>query len=173
MARWQPLRHAAIRPVSDAAMAEKIAHALATFPDATEADVRAMVEAVVTGEVWMNNIYQVNVRRCLDEIENPTGLPIVHLSIKTIDKRPVRDWRDFQRIKNQLVGPECEGIELYPAESRLVDTANSYHLWVIAEPAYRLPFGWHAGRRVDGRSGGGAVQRPLDDETNERTTTHA
>jgi hypothetical protein len=36
----------------------------------------------------------------------------------------VHDWRDLQRIKNQLVGPECEAVELYPAESRKVDTAN-------------------------------------------------
>ena len=27
-------------------------------------------------------------------------------------------------IKNLIVGPEHEGFEIYPAESRLVDTAN-------------------------------------------------
>lgn len=43
------------------------------------------------------------------------------------------DWREFQRIKNEVVGPEREAVELYPAESRLVDTANEYHLWVAGE----------------------------------------
>jgi len=29
-----------------------------------------------------------------------------------------------------IVGEEHEAFEVYPAESRLVDTANQYHLWV-------------------------------------------
>ena len=31
---------------------------------------------------------------------------------------------------------------MYPAESRLVDTANQYHLFAFADPAVRLPLGW-------------------------------
>jgi hypothetical protein len=33
-------------------------------------------------------------------------------------------------------------VELFPAESRLVDTANQYHLWVMADAEYRFPFGY-------------------------------
>jgi multidrug resistance efflux pump len=47
-----------------------------------------------------------------------------------------------QQIKNELVGEECEGIELYPAESRKVDTSNKYHMWCIADPAFRFPVGF-------------------------------
>lgn len=54
----------------------------------------------------------------------------------------MHDWRDLQAIKNELVGPEHEAIELYPAESRLVDTANQYHLWVLKDPSQRIPVGW-------------------------------
>lgn len=108
-------------------------------------------------EVWLNDTYQVNVRRMKAADE---GAPdMVHLSIKRRDKAPVTDWRDKQAIKNQLVGPECEGVELYPAESRMVDTANQYHLWCIADPTFRFPFGWQK-RFVRNESGGGAVQRP-------------
>jgi len=62
-----------------------------------------------------------------------------HLSIKRNDQEIIRDWRDLQRIKNELFGPEAEAVELFPAESRLVDAANQYHLWVF--PTYRFPFG--------------------------------
>lgn len=57
------------------------------------------------------------------------------LSLAIHDKhRTTRhDWREFQRVKNEVCGAEREAVELYPAESRLVDTANEYHLWVAAE----------------------------------------
>lgn len=86
---------------------------------------------------FLNDQYQVAVR----EIESELG-PMVHLSIRRLDREPVRDWRDMQAIKNQLVGPECEGVELYPAESRKVDAANQYHMWVVKDPQVRFPFGF-------------------------------
>lgn len=66
--------------------------------------------------------------------------PLVHLSIKVHDKRCVHDWRDMQRIKNEIVGVESEGIELYPAESRLMDESNQFHLY-CTYPGMMLPFG--------------------------------
>ena len=68
--------------------------------------------------------------------------PMYHLSIKRNDKKPFRDWRSLQEIKNLLIGPEHEGVELFPAESRLVDSANQYHLYVFKSPGMKLPFGW-------------------------------
>jgi hypothetical protein len=122
---------------------------------------RTKLEEVMKEEVWVNDIYQVNVRR---NIHVP-GIPcaIVHLSIKRRDKKPVTDWRHKQFIKNQLVGSQCEGLELYPAEERMVDTANQYHVWVFADPAVHLPFGWHEGRITNEESCGGAQQRPFAD----------
>ena len=66
--------------------------------------------------------------------------PMVHLSIKSHDRRVVHDWRDMQRIKNEIVGPESEGLELYPGESRLMDESNQYHLF-CTYPGIHLPFG--------------------------------
>lgn len=57
----------------------------------------------------------------------------VVLSYHWRDRAPIRDWRVGQRVKNELVGPEAEGIELYPAESRLMDEANEY--WLVVFPA--------------------------------------
>lgn len=82
----------------------------------------------------LNDLYQVNIRMYAKDI--------IHLSIKRRDKETIHDWRHLQEIKNMLVGPEHEGIELYPAESRLVDEANQYHLWVHTNPTFRFPVGW-------------------------------
>lgn len=72
---------------------------------------------------------------------------MLHLNCRRTDREPCHDWRELQMIKNILVGPEHEAVELYPAESRLTDTANNYHLWVILEPGLRFPFGF-SGRAV-------------------------
>jgi len=65
------------------------------------------------------------------------------LGIYCADGEPRHDWRDFQRIKNQLCGPEWEALELYPAESRLIDPSNYYLLWC----APKIPIGMYEGRR--------------------------
>lgn len=48
-------------------------------------------------------------------------------------------WAEKQRIKNELFGPDITAIEVFPAESNLVDEANMYHLWVLPQ-GYKLPF---------------------------------
>ena len=62
-----------------------------------------------------------------------------HLDITSRDNAPCKNWRHFQQIKNELIGPEYEAMELFPAESRLVDAGNEYHLWVHATPGVRFP----------------------------------
>ena len=85
-------------------------------------------------EVWSNDRYEVIVRHHL-----PSGM--THLSIKRHDRGAVIDWRHLQKIKDSCCGPEREACELYPAASRLVDTSNHRHLWVL--PAgQRFPFGY-------------------------------
>lgn len=113
-------------------------------------------ENAVAGETWKNDRYQV----CVVRGVHPPGWPeMVHLSIKRVDKDVMRDWRELQEIKNALVGPECEAVELFPAESRLVDSANQYHLWALADPGRRFPFGFGE-RFVDDAEVGGSRQRP-------------
>jgi hypothetical protein len=58
---------------------------------------------------------------------------VLHLSIHRHDRRAVRDWRHLQSIKNEVAGAERSAVEVFPPESRLVDTSNEYHLWVMAE----------------------------------------
>lgn len=118
--------------------------------------------------VWRNSRYQVLVYDPIPEGMVSRHLPpMLWLSIKRLDKAPIHDWRDMQRIKNELVGPEHEAVELYPAESRLVDTSNQFHLWVLKEPqpACGFPFGWHTRLVADASSAteAGARQREFDE----------
>jgi hypothetical protein len=115
-------------------------------------------EKSLTISVWINNIYQVKISKV--KTLSKSWPPMLHLSIKRIDKEPIHDWRDLQKIKNELVGPEHEALELYPAESRVVDMANQYHLWVFKDPEVVIPVGWDTGMKI-GKSGGGSKQRPF------------
>lgn len=159
--RWLPLARAKAVPRTDAQIQESFEDARRTCPDVTLEQVRDMVEEQAQNEVWMNDRYVVHVIRWAG---GPDGAAIVQLSIRRRDRGPARDWRDFQRIKNQLVGPQCEGVELYPAESRLMDAANQFHVWCIDDALYRFPVGFTGPRVVTSDTGAGAVQRPIDEE---------
>jgi hypothetical protein len=87
--------------------------------------------------MFINSRYQVTVYQ--READPPFGT-IAHLSFRTLDRSPWHDWRDMQRLKNEICGPECDAVEIYPAESKLVDSANQYHLFVFKD--YKLPFGF-------------------------------
>jgi hypothetical protein len=123
--------------------------------------------------LYHNNHYHVFVRKY-----KPEGVPygIIHLSIKNNDRSPRHDWRDFQRIKNEIVGPEIEMAEMYPRESHKVDLSNQYHLWGFEtdEPVLtKVGFGWEEGKKVwngvtpkppiPGTEK--AVQRPYEEES--------
>ena len=108
----------------------------------TAAEARAKLEAYEAKcEYWTNALYQVQVR-----VADNYGL--IHLNIRRRDGNIIRDWRHIQEIKNQLLGTECEAVELYPAESRKVDTSNKFHLWGYRDPTWRFPIGF-AERDVD------------------------
>lgn len=89
-------------------------------------------------EQWANNKYVVLVRSIPAMTTAGQGK---HLSIHATDRTHLRDWREYQRIKNEICGEEWEGVELYPAESRLVDGANQYHLFCYPPP-FKFAFGY-------------------------------
>lgn len=139
-------------------------------------------DKVVTMEpnstLWKNRFYTV-VKTVLEpELGEASGL---HLSIRHNERKAVRDWRHFQRIKNELAGTEREAVEIFPPESQLVDTSNQYHLWVLPEGTTSF-FTWNEGRHVTNEANDpqtalwlrekgldpavirNAVQRPYDEE---------
>lgn len=111
------------------------------------------------GEYWINDLYQVQVTR-----HGPEHHGLVQLNIRRRDGKPIfRDWRHFQQIKNELLGNECEAVEIYPAESRLTDTSNKYHLWGYPDPRFRFPMGFQERdvRDDDGTKVPGLRQRKM------------
>ena len=98
-----------------------------------------------TEQVWVNETYFITVK----EIAGGWSW----IEIKRNDKESIHDWRDFHHIKNIVCGKEREALELYPAESRLVDSSNQYHLWVMPS-GQRFPFGYGDRLVVKGHKGG-------------------
>lgn len=95
--------------------------------------------------ILRNNIYTVTVEGC--DVPPPMG-PVTWLSIKRNDRQVIHDWRELQRVKNLVVGTSIEAVEMYPAESRVHDSANQYHLFCFAA-GYQLPFGYDGRLVVD------------------------
>lgn len=119
-------------------------------------DLDALTAKVESKDFWANDRYVCHVDRREDD-----GSVMV-LSFHRRDRKPIRDWRDMQQIKNDIAGLEIEGVELFPADSRLMDTANEYWLWCL-RPGERWPFGF-VNREVSDESHAaslGAKQRPL------------
>jgi hypothetical protein len=122
-------------------------------------------------EWWRNNLYQVGVNHapCLPHPAS-SWPPMFWLSVRRIERCALpRDWRDLQRIKNEIAGPTREAVELFPNEIRLTDESDQFHLWVLAPDGLRFPFGY-GDRNVsgpdtsDGRTDVGGSQRPFEFE---------
>lgn len=149
----RPLVKATVLPMSDAQHAALVNRVMDSGMTRDEA-IKLIQDESCKGECWKNDIYTVLKREC-------DG--VVHLSIRRNDRSPARDWRDFQAIKTQLLGPEEEAVEIYPAESRVVDCANQYHLW--CKLGYVVPLGFGLGFRSDVQDDvAGFKQRPFDTE---------
>jgi hypothetical protein len=127
---------------------------------------RRMFDKLRRDKLYLSEQYQVAIDK--DPDHNFVGMVIWHLSVKRLDKEPIMDWRDLQAIKSQLCGAEAEAIQLFPAESRVVDTSNQYHLWVFMKLGSRrlpkVPVGWTTKMVLDETATGKAKQRPLDDD---------
>jgi hypothetical protein len=114
-------------------------------------EIEAPVESLPNNQGWAasgltrwysNSIYVVRV--IAFKGTPPFGLTVC-LSVRTHDHQARHDWRELQRIKNELVGPKVEAVEVYPSEDRLVDNTNWYHLFCFPELATEdgwLPFGF-------------------------------
>jgi hypothetical protein len=132
----------------------------------------ALVASMRTQTIYRNDVYQVQVtpvpagHPCGPRNDADMPSTMVWLSIKRNNRQPIHDWRELQAIKDAILGPECEAVELYPAASRLNDGANQYHLWGFTDPAIRFPFGYPWRDVADKREAAqvGAKQRPFAKE---------
>lgn len=112
--------------------------------------------------VFVNSRYEVWAYRW----EFPIG-PVVSLAIRRHDGHERRDWRDLQRIKNEILGPETEAVDLLPAFVRDIGADPLFDfetvLWGLP-PGFVHPFGLSDTRLLSDTSSHGAVQRRFDDD---------
>ena len=73
----------------------------------------------------MNDYYSVTVKI------SPNGL-CKSLMIVNNDQSARRDWREFQKIKNEVCGPGWVGYEIFPPEHEVVDPSNAFFLWCFS-----------------------------------------
>lgn len=109
-------------------------------------------------EMWVNDRYTVIVYR------RESDGSVECLSIRRNDRGAVRDWRHMQKIKTELAGAGTEAFQMFPAESRVVDTANQTWLWCLP-PGVRMPVGFHE-RVIEGPEAAakvGARQREFEE----------
>lgn len=67
-----------------------------------------------------------------------------HVMIQRRDGQPPgpERYKDFMRVRDELVGEEHEALEMYPRRSREIDAANVYHLWVVQSDADEFSVGF-------------------------------
>ena len=100
----------------------------AKFPDIGD----EALDQLISDETWGNDRYTVNVH-LLDGSRDG----FVELAVHNHNRTPHVPWRHLQQIKDEVVGADREAVQLFPAEGRLVDTANEY--WLYVYPAGKAP----------------------------------
>jgi len=134
-----------VTPRSEDQLTKEAEKIVKSYPHMTIEQAKMGLHRDIYAEIYVNDIYQVAVYRNeeADELVHLDELKgrCTWLSIKRRDKRPVNNWQDMQTIKNRLVGVDCDAIQIFPAESRMINMANQYHLIVLPSDAW-LPFGW-------------------------------
>lgn len=103
-------------------------------------DVLEHYQTSLNDEVFINPEYLVIRRQAPPYMNTSAFKGLMWLIIRRRDGNPVRNWEDLQEIKNLLLGPQAEAIEIYPAESRRVNAVNQFHLFGAAN--MRAPFGF-------------------------------
>jgi hypothetical protein len=153
---WTPLQEISVddfTPVRPEIIKESMNHYGITAEEAKAMLAREHAK----GRYFVNDLYQVQLTPCGPDDS------CYQINIRRRDGAAhLRDWRHFQQIKNEVVGEEREALELYPAESRKVDTSNKWHLWVLPE-GVAFGLGW-MDRDVqyeESRDVPGMRQRPL------------
>lgn len=89
-------------------------------------------------EVWRSRQFLTQVFR---ESEGVTRLSVCRTSVNQAAGRweDGISWDDLQRLKRECGRGAKDAVEVYPADSDIVNVANMRHLWVFDEP---LSFKW-------------------------------
>lgn len=61
-------------------------------------------------------------------------------------------WDDLQRLKREAGYGESDAVEVYPADSDVVNVANMRHLWILETP---IRFAWRSRQSEESREARG------------------
>ena len=124
---WQPLVKDPdwYRDQKRAEVAETVR---AKFPDISD----EALDDLISDETWGNDRYPVSVHLLDGDRDG-----FVELAVHNHNRTPHVPWRHLQQIKNEVLGPDREAVQLFPAEDRLVATANEY--WLYVYPVGKAP----------------------------------
>ena len=90
------------------------------------------IDDLMNDETWGNDRYTVSVHFLDGDRDG-----FVELAVHNRNRTPHIPWRHLQQIKDEVVGPDREAVQLFPAEGRLVDTANEF--WLYVYPVGKAP----------------------------------
>ena len=100
----------------------------AQHPDITD----GQIDDLMNDETWGNDRYTVTVHFLDGDRDG-----FVEITVHNHRRTTHIPWRHLQQIKNEVLGADREAVQLFPAEDRLVDTANEY--WLYAYPVGKAP----------------------------------
>jgi hypothetical protein len=133
---WTPFVLQPHQPASEERLRERMAVS-GLSRESTLADEQYLSEATS----FKNSIYLVRIH----DVEPGPNMPALwHLNIRRLNGNVpgAERYPAFMRIRDELIGPEHEAIEIYPARSREMDIANAYHLWAVQSAADTFPIGF-------------------------------
>ncbi|WBU27632.1 hypothetical protein OOZ54_13260 [Rhodopseudomonas palustris] len=91
------------------------------------------------GFSWTAGFTTAHKNKVFSVLDRHLASGVRHLAVTSLSEiRPT--WREMQRIKDELAGPEQTAVEVYPPAAEVIDAANMFHLWVLPAP---LPFSLH------------------------------
>jgi hypothetical protein len=154
---WQPFELAKTIEISAEEVEGRVAAARLGLPQVPEEEIRAALATVQNSEIWRNNLYQISRAHVLSMRQ---GFPDFYvLGIRRLDGGNPDDipWAHLQQTKNEIIGPACEGVELYPAFERDLAEKVYRYLWVVADPQFRWPFGQWPEKSLLERAAGEAI----------------
>lgn len=109
----------------------------------------------VDGETYWQNSFYLVFRK---ELEPELGLDgSVLLTLKRRDGKAIREWKHLQRVKNELVDPEREAVDIFPPQSMVTSMGNEHNLFVVPVGVSSI-FVFEEKLRAEGLHGYGAIR---------------
>lgn len=98
------------------------------FEEISYSEIQKTTVGIKPDQAWRNNHYTVQLYRQERLI---MGVMMDKWMIRRNDAEPIKNWRDLQNVKNEVIGERIEAYQVFPKRSELVDVANMY--WLFTE----------------------------------------